>query len=124
MGGKLSCILATTATNEAATAGTAACGKQHALRLQPQLQQQQRQQQEHPFFADYLPKDVKQQQEVERALRHILFAVVEMATARQFHLPPPSVSHQLYGYDIIVSSNQAPPLGEWALQLPQAVRLF
>ncbi|CDJ58766.1 hypothetical protein, conserved [Eimeria maxima] len=90
----------------------------------PQLQQQQRQQQEHPFFADYLPKDVKQQQEVERALRHILFAVVEMATARQFHLPPPSVSHQLYGYDIIVSSNQAPPLGEWALQLPQAVRLF
>ncbi|OEH80134.1 hypothetical protein cyc_03199 [Cyclospora cayetanensis] len=69
-------------------------------------------------------KRAAQQQDAEKAVRRVLFAIVEMATARQFHLPPPSASLQRYGYDVSISSNMGSLLGEWALQLPQAVRFF
>ncbi|CDI76522.1 hypothetical protein, conserved [Eimeria praecox] len=95
------------------------------LSSSPQRQQhQQQQQQQQQHFKECLRREMKQQQEVEKAIRRVLFAIVDMATARQFHLPPPSVSHHLYGYDIVLSSNQAPLLGDWALQLPQGVRLL
>ncbi|CDJ35948.1 uncharacterized protein EMH_0002750 [Eimeria mitis] len=125
VGAKQACISAATAADGAAAAGTTECGKQQALHLQPQPEQQQQQQQrqQQQRFAEYLPRKMRQQQEVEKSIRQVLFAVVEMATARQFHLPPPTVSHHLYGYDIGLSSNQAPFVGDWALQLPQTVRL-
>ena len=90
--GKPSCLSA------AAVAKGGAAVKAPHLQPQQQQQQQQRQQQR---FTDYLPRGVKQQQEVEKGVRRVLFAVVEIATARQFHLPPPSVSHDLYGYEQI-----------------------
>ncbi|CDJ53636.1 hypothetical protein, conserved [Eimeria brunetti] len=122
VGSRQSCLSTTPATKEAAARGAKGCGTQHVLNLQQQTHQQQQQQQQR--FAECLPQELRQQQEVEKAIRRVLFAVVEMATARQFHLPPPNVSRQLYGYDVVLSGRQAPHLGGWALQLPQAVRLL
>ncbi|CDJ38136.1 hypothetical protein, conserved [Eimeria tenella] len=107
IGSRRSCNLAAAASEEAPAPGSA-CRKQHA---------QQR-------SSQYLPRELRQQQEVEKAVRRVLFAIVELTAARQFHLPPPSVSHHLYGYDLVLSSNQASLLGDWALQLPQSVRLL
>ncbi|XP_026190040.1 uncharacterized protein LOC34619935 [Cyclospora cayetanensis] len=88
-------------------------------KMQSAHQHQQQQQ-----FAECLAWELQQQQDAEKAVRRVLFAIVEMATARQFHLPPPSASLQRYGYDVSISSNMGSLLGEWALQLPQAVRFF
>lgn len=54
-------------------------------------------------FYQTLLHEVEQQQEVERDVRRALFAVVDLATSRQFHLPPPDTKPGLYRYCIVLA---------------------